>query len=67
MGGCDYCVIDTPTEWSDRDPDVGMEWAFCLGEQKMEVAPEREMIVSGCHEVGESGGIAVRVGGSWMV
>lgn len=68
MGGCDYCVIDEPTFWSNNtDSDrLGPRWAECLSQQAraFNVSQAR---ASTCN-VPESSG-AVGLGGpkGWVV
>lgn len=50
MGGCDYCVIDQPTSWSNNSDDdhYGRDFAACLSQQSrvFNVSQER---ASTCH------------------
>ena len=80
IGGCDYCVIDTPTDWSNSSRDVGvsdehirlgMLWDDCLIRRGREFGTNQTRISSSCHFPGEESGasVAAAVGGraGWAV
>lgn len=76
MGGCDYCVVDEPTAWSNSSDDrtVTMAWASCLTSQARELHPNLSAIFVSCHVPGEPSGaasvVAATAGGGragWVV
>ena len=76
LGGCDFCVIATATDWSDstEDNDMGDIWETCLKYKVREFGGSNASVVaSSCHlpelPEGESGGVRVfgTGGGAWGV
>ena len=70
MGGCDYCVIDYPTSWSeessDDDDDYGPAWAACLSQQSR-VFNVSQTRASTCHVPERSGAAGLGRRPGWMV
>lgn len=60
LGGCDYCVIDFPTSWSDAEDqdDVRRGWAGCLSREASLDETNQTVRASYCHLPSDSGGVA---------
>lgn len=64
MGGCDYCIINYPTSWSNTSDEdsIVRGWAGCLSTQASLDETNQTVRASWCHLPGDSAGVAVSAG-----